>query len=118
MRTTEDPMSAIRIAPPRLLDAPETNPHLQAALRWLLEADDLARELSSSPWDLALEIGHFHAAGCTSALLRWLVCHGYVDHASEVAGAKQPTRRFRREAPLQLTDKTCLVLTEAGRSFA
>jgi len=92
----------------------------EEALRLLLEAHRYARELDRRVWDFALEIDALRAVGCTFSELRWLVCKGYVAHASEITMPGEASRTFRREriAGLTFRRKTCFVLTEAGVAFA
>ncbi len=92
--------------------------HGPAALALLLEALGFARELGRSPWDFAVEIAALHRTGLTASALRWLVCKGYVEHASELAVRDGASRSFRRGKGLQFGRHTCFVLTHSGLAFA
>lgn len=92
----------------------------QEALRLLAEAYAYSRELRRGVWDFAVEINTLRAAGATPSELRWLICKGYVVHASEITMPGDTTRTFRRPpaAGLMFGHKTCFALTDAGFVFA
>jgi hypothetical protein len=89
-----------------------------AALGYLVEAYQYAKELHRSPWDFAVEIADLLAAGSTVNGLRWLVCKGYVEHARETTAYVDAARTFQRMAGLRFSKRTCFVLTEEGIAFA
>jgi hypothetical protein len=91
---------------------------MQAALEFLKEAYELALELKRDPWDLALELEYFKAAGCTSALLYWLLHRGYMAHGVEIQRSRTKGRTFRKTNEGSFTDKSCFILTAAGKAFA
>src|SRR5258708_10766540 len=81
------------------------------AFALMLEAADYATEIDCSPWDFAVEVNELRGIGLTNNDLRWLVVKGYVEHAREIAAAVLGTRRFRPAVNLDLSRKTCLILT-------
>ena len=87
------------------------------ALVLLKEAHDLSKELGRHLWDFAIEIGELRAAGLSISGLRWLVCKGLVEHASDITPMGQQVRTFGRTGGLVFCEKTCFVITEAGRQF-
>src|SRR5438105_1306243 len=93
-------------------------PRMRATLEVLLEAYAYAQDLQRDPWDLAIEIQSFQTAGCTTAVLRWLICQGYLEHGVEVCRSRMEGRAFRRDPGLHFTGESCFVLTEAGNRFA
>src|SRR5438105_879131 len=96
----------------------EIVPRFQAALPILLEAYDYARQLQRSIWDFVVEIHLLRAAGLTNSDLRWFVCRGLVEQATEITRAAQDSRVFHRTGSLTFTKRTCFVLTEAGAALA
>jgi hypothetical protein len=91
--------------------------HAKAALHELVSAWECARDVKSDPWDFAVEIGDLMALGLGRSGLRWLVRKGYVEHAREVIRSGDSSRRFQPELSLAFTNKTCLILTDAGHSL-
>jgi hypothetical protein len=77
-----------------------------------------ATQLDRSLWDFAVEVRSLRDAGLTPSDFRWLVCKGFVRHASEVTAIEEDGRSFERVGFLTLTRRTCLVLTDAGVAFA
>jgi hypothetical protein len=88
------------------------------ALEHLLEALDTARDVAHDIWDFALDLAGLRAAGVSDSELRWAVVVGYVDHRMETTRAGEIGRSFRAAANLQLTSKSCFVLTPEGENFA
>lgn len=91
------------------------------ALRLLLDAQAYAEDVGRSVWDFAVEIDSLRRTGCTDSEIRWLVCKGFVRHASETTAGTAETRAFRQSRPapgLQFTIQSCFVLTPAGSQFA
>jgi len=84
----------------------------------LLDAHRYAAELNRNPWDFAVEFRSLRSVGLTTSDFRWLVCKGFVKHAREVTPIDEDERTFQRVGNLTLTRKTCVVLTEAGATFA
>ena len=91
---------------------------IRPAIAMLLEAFHCAQSLGQGTWDFAVEIERLGAAGVSNTDLRYLVCVGYAEHATEITRPRSPTRVFQRIHNLGLTDRTCFVLTELGESFA
>lgn len=88
-----------------------------SALELLLEARCFAQELNRSVWDFALEAERLRSGGLVYNDLRWLVCKGYLEHASEILSGSGEERRFHKGGALTFTKTSCFVLTEAGAEF-
>ena len=82
-----------------------------AALRYLAEAANFARELGRDPWDFAVEIQTFREMGLTNNDLRWLLCEGLVEHKREVTAVGDTGRVFQPDRPLNFSEHTCFVLS-------
>ena len=91
---------------------------MSSALSLLWQAHKYARELGRNLWDFAVEIRSLRAIGLTNSDFRWLLCHGYVEHADEITFNGQDGRTFRPVGNLTLTKRSCFVLTEVGVSVA
>jgi hypothetical protein len=104
-------------APPPVPSLVQT-PALQAGLTLLLEAHDFACEHRRSAWDFAVEIQSLRELGVTKNMLRWLLCAGYLDHATERPSLREGQRDFAHSDTLRLTEHSCFVLTEAGVAIA
>jgi hypothetical protein len=87
-------------------------------LALLLQALDYALELQHSPWDFAVEIELLRQAGLTHNDLRWLLCQGQVEHALERPAAQGEPRSFLKAGDLELSERSCFVLTAAGAAAA
>ena len=98
--------------------AGELAPRMHAVLSLLLDAYRYAMQLDRSLWDFAVEVRVLCSVGLTTSDFRWLVCKGFVSHAREVTPIDEDERTFQRVGNLTLTRKTCVVLTEAGATFA
>ncbi|WP_164100498.1 hypothetical protein [Candidatus Laterigemmans baculatus] len=88
-----------------------------SALQLLLEARCFARELDRSFWDFALEAEALRRGGLVCNDLRWLVCKGFLEHATEVASDFGEERRFQKGCALTFTETSCFVLTDDGVAF-
>jgi hypothetical protein len=88
------------------------------ALPLLLEAYDLAREVGAGVWDFAVEIKELRRVGVTNSRLRWLACHGIIEHSFEKKPSEGGTRVFQQAGRLTFSDKTCFTLTKAGADLA
>ena len=86
----------------------------RAALRLLLLAWDYAQMVQRDPWDFAVEWVLLRQVGATPGDLRWLIYQGYARHADERTTPADKRRVFGQLDPAAITDKSCLVLTEAG----
>ncbi len=111
------PYSARYAAP-----AGEVRDHLEVRKTTLLErlreALDTARELQHDAWDFALDLAGLRVAGVSDSEVRWAVVMGMADHRMEVTTAGAQRRCFIDVANLQLTEKSCFVLTRAGERLA
>ena len=90
---------------------------VRSALAPLAEADACAQSTGASPWDFAVGMEMLLAGGLTTSDLRWLVRKGYLEHAYEVTRPHDVARRFRSCPNLAFAERTCFVLTEAGRQL-
>src|SRR5436309_1688034 len=95
-------------------EPPPLTSSLQAGLCQLLEAYDYARDLEKDPWEFAVEINGLRSVGLTNNHLRWLLCKGYLLHATEKIMGGRGKRLFRRTGRLALSDRSCFVLTDLG----
>lgn len=107
-RTSEPPLSGIAS---RIFQRGE------AALEMLLESAAFAEDLGRDLWDFALEIETLRYGGIVHSDLRWLVCKGYLEKATEVLSSSQEVRCFERGGALVFTQASCFVITEAGKLF-
>jgi hypothetical protein len=82
------------------------------------DAGDYAHDLGQDVWQFAVELDPLRIAGLTHNDLRWLISHGYVNHAEELTRPGDRKRRFRRIRSLSFPARTCFVLSEAGSQFA
>ena len=100
------------------MPGPEPPHQMNLALAILLDAYQCAQALGRSIWDFAVEIESLRRAGITNTDLRYLICAGYAKHVAEVTQPTSRKRMFRKLKNLSFTDKTCLILTGHGESFA
>ena len=91
---------------------------INPALTVLLEAHRYAQASDRDLWDFAVEIDRLRDAGASDSDLRYLVCEGLAEHATEVTRPVWRKRVFRKLHNLAITTKTCFVLTTRGESFA
>jgi hypothetical protein len=92
---------------------------VQAALRLLLEAHEYARDVQCSSWDFGVEISILERAGSTNSDLRWLLCKGFAEHATESRSSRTDRRRFRPTTQrLAFSAQSVFILTAAGAAFA
>jgi hypothetical protein len=87
---------------------------LSVALPLLREAFEDAQELGRDPWQFAVTDRALTAAGLIETDLRWLVAHGYANHAVERSRPDACRRDFRPAGNLVLCDRSCFVLTDSG----
>ncbi|MBN1395938.1 MAG: hypothetical protein JW959_13030 [Pirellulales bacterium] len=100
---------------------PETTDRLsrlQAGIAQLADARVYADDRQCDPWEFAVALEDLVARGLTVSDLRWLVSKGYAEHAGEVTGPQDASRRFLRGRNLSFPHRTCVVLTDKGVSFA
>jgi hypothetical protein len=90
--------------------------HLGPALAALLQSLDYAAQLGRDPWDFALEISALRDLGLSNGDIRWLLCKGWVLHATETTRPDAGVRSFVPTGPLVLADRCCFVLTPVGES--
>jgi hypothetical protein len=90
---------------------------LREALRVLYQAHAHARTFDCNRWDFAVEWAGLRPLGMTSTDVRWLVRHGFIEHAVEVVRDRGGRREFRRLGPTVVLEGTALVLTDAGAAF-
>jgi hypothetical protein len=92
----------------------ELSPRLQAVLSVLLEAHLYAQDLQLDSWDFAVELSTLRPLGLTNSDFRWLAGKGLVECGCELTLAGDKRRSFRQYTHLDLTKRTCLVLTSEG----
>jgi hypothetical protein len=90
---------------------------LVPGLLLLLQASRSAEQCGRSPWEFAVEIGELQGAGLSHAHLRWLVCHGYAEHACERTSGQDANRSFEPSTNISFSASTCFVLTALGLPF-
>ena len=69
-------------------------PHMQPGLLLLCRSYQFAAAQETDVWDYAVELDELRRAGLSNNDLRWLISHGWVRHALEVAETNQ-RRAFR-----------------------
>lgn len=92
-------------------------PHFRPALATLLESLEYAAQLDRNPWDFAVEIQVLRDNGLSNNDLRWLLCKGWVRHATEATRPEADARSFAPAGPLVLNELCCFVLTPAGEKL-
>src|SRR5271156_5330755 len=99
-------------SPMKILDSTTAplplNPSMQLALAQLLEAYNAARTSQRPKWDYAVEIHFLKDLGPSD--IRFLICHGLVEHAVEKTRPGAKARAFRKPACLRLLAASCFVL--------
>ena len=88
-----------------------------AALRYLAEAANSARELGRDPWDFAVEIQTLRELGLTNNHFRWLLCKGLVEHQQETTTVGDTRRVFQPDRPLGFSENACFVLSAEGLAY-
>jgi hypothetical protein len=96
----------------------EVSFQLGRGLGLLLEASEYARKLDEDPWEFSVEWPELQRLGLNCNDGRWMIHKGLVQHAREVTGQEDETRRFVPSLNLSLSERTCLLLTENGCEFA
>jgi hypothetical protein len=91
---------------------------LRGPLTLLLRAHDYAAESGSNLWDFAVEFEGLSGVGLTATDLRWLLCKGFVTHATELTKPQDPKRSFRLGRRSTFSNRTCIILTPAGAALA
>jgi hypothetical protein len=100
-------------APSAFLAKPERKKQVATALALLRDAWDAAQDVQRSPWQFAVKIEEFRAAGIADAFLLWLVAQGYVDHSSGTA----ETACLDVRRGLDIREDTRFVLSKSGLAF-
>jgi hypothetical protein len=88
------------------------------ALYRLLKARTYADDTGRNAWDFAVTLGELRRDGATENELRWLVCRGYIDHATELITQTGGDRTFEHNVSLRFCRETAFVITGAGKTFA
>jgi hypothetical protein len=91
---------------------------LLPGIAMLAEARRYAFDLARDVWDFAVEISALQELGFNNNDLRWLICRGCIDHATESRKPTDQGRRFQRGSSLTFTERACFVLTEAGADLS
>lgn len=86
----------------------------RVALELLVEARRFAEDLDRNVWNFALEIETLRHRGLMHSDLRWLVCKGYLEQASEILPGAGQERSFHQGGMLSFTDTSCFVVTDVG----
>jgi hypothetical protein len=84
----------------------------------LLDSFAYARAQADDPWEFSIEWHELQRHGLTCNDGRWLIHKGFVQHAYEITSMKDKSRRFVPCASMNLSGKTCFILTEEGYQFA
>ena len=93
-------------------------PNIRQGILLLFQARCYAQELQRDAWEFAVELSRLLAAGPSINDCRWLVCKGYVEHASEITSVELFNRQFQLTPPLSFDDRTCFILTDLGEKLA
>ena len=96
----------------------EVSLQLGLGLLMLLESSAYARMLDEDPWEFSIEWPELQRIGLTRTEGRWLIHGGLVEHAHEVTSVEDQRRRFVAAPNLSLSTRSCLILTEEGRTLA
>lgn len=92
--------------------------HVQPGLQLLWDSCVCARQASAEPWEFSVEWPELRRLGLTCNDVRWLIRQGLVQHAYEVTEAEDNCRKFVPCTSLNLSRRTCLVMTEEGRQVS
>jgi hypothetical protein len=93
-------------------------PGVRTAFRLLLEANSFARDLHCDPWEFAIELADFHAAGVSNAALRWLLQQGFIEHAKETTQKAHSKRAFVQIPNSKFEPLSCFLLCDKGSFLA
>jgi hypothetical protein len=107
--------------PPKWFDdEPQHDPGhpIPLAMAALLKAYRYAQSVHQELWEFAVEVQELRRLGLSRSDLRWLICKGYVEHARETTPLSADVRDFQATGKLNITNRTCFVLTDAGLQFA
>jgi hypothetical protein len=90
----------------------------EQAINRLTKACYLAKDAGRSIWEFAVTIAELRRDGVSESDLRWLVCRGYVEHATEVTTTNCCERTFDRHVSLRFCKRTAFVIISAGVAFS
>jgi hypothetical protein len=103
----------------RIADAVHRLPQsTEEAIYRLLKASTFAEDTDRDAWDFAVTIGELRRDGVSENELRWLVCRGYVKHATEIVTKTGNVRTFDHDVSLRFCKETAFIITEAGVAFS
>src|SRR5262245_22569518 len=88
-------------------ESPMSPAHMKPALDILVQSLNYSIQLNRDNWDFAVEIGALRCLGLTNNDLRWLLCMGWVLHATETTLPDADRRSFAPVGPLVLNDCCC-----------
>ena len=88
-----------------------------AALGRLARAHDDADDLNVDILQFALSLADLYQGGASESDLRWLVKRNYVIVLVEMTGEHATNREFRAHSALTFSERTCFVLSYAGKLF-
>src|SRR5215213_2931287 len=71
------------------------------AIYRLRTARNYAEDTGRDAWEFAVTIGELRRDGVSENELRWLVCRGYVEHATELVARAGIERSFDRNVNLR-----------------
>ena len=94
------------------------HPGASVVLTALREASAAAEHAGDCCWQFAVEVPVLLSASGSVSLLRSLVRAGLAEHRQEISRPADTARRFLPLANLSFPQRTCLVLTDAGMTFA
>jgi hypothetical protein len=102
-----------------IVDADGRLPQLtRRAIYRLRTARNYAEDTGRNAWEFAVTISELRRDGVSENELRWLVCRGYVEHATEIITTSGSERTFDRHVNLRFCKETAFVLTSAGETFS
>ncbi len=87
-------------------------------LAFFREALTDAGEFGSGKWEFALSFPELTLVNLPAIDLRWLVSHGFIEHAFEEISHRNGYRLFHPAPERAITDQSCFVLTQTGEKFA
>jgi hypothetical protein len=102
-----------------IVDADGRLPQLtKRAIYRLRTAMNYAEDTGRNAWEFAVTISELRRDGVSENELRWLVCRGYVEHATEIITTSGSERTFDHHVNLRFCKETAFVLTSAGLTFS
>jgi hypothetical protein len=103
----------------QVVDGDRRLPRLtKRAIYRLRMARNYAEDTGHNAWEFAVTIAELRRDGLSENELRWLVCRGYVEHATEIIKTTGSQRSFDRQVNLRFCKETAFVLTSAGATFS